>query len=92
MRKIDVIHGVRPTQVRKNPEIRFMLLEDQVANAEHNEKLTASRVARLTVTGAYREPLPAAGKVFKRGHQATYGEVRGVAQIPGSTVSDANVH
>ena len=26
-RKTDVLHGAKPTQVRHNPEIRFMLLE-----------------------------------------------------------------
>ena len=65
-----------------------MLLEDQAANTEHNQKLTAKRVERLQSAGAYREPLPSAGKVLKRGHQATYGEVRGMANIQGTTVSD----
>ena len=83
-----MLHGARPTQVRQRPEVRFMLLEDQAANAVHNQKLTAKRVERLQSAGAYREPLPSAGKVFKRGHKATYGEVRGVAHVQGTTVSD----
>jgi hypothetical protein len=87
-RRTDVLHGARPEQVRGNPEIRFMLLEDQAENAEHNRNLTAKRVARLAAAGAYREPLPGAGKVFKRGHQATYGEIQHVANIQGSTVTD----
>ena len=43
-RRPDVLHGAYPTGVRKNKEVRFMLLEDQAANAEHNQKLTAQRV------------------------------------------------
>jgi len=86
-RRTEVLHGARPTAVRHNPEIRFMLLEDQAENAEQHRNLTAKRVARLAAAGAYREPLPG-NRVFKRGHQATYGEVRQVGQIQGSTVTD----
>ena len=35
-RRMDVLHGARPQQVRQNQEVRFMLLEDQAANAVHN--------------------------------------------------------
>ena len=64
-----------------------MMLEDQPDNAEHNRNLTEKRVSRLAAVGAYREPL-LGNRVFKRGHQATYGEVRQVGQIQGSTVTD----
>ena len=43
-RKTEVLHGARPTQVRHNPEVRFMMLEDQAENAEHNRNLTEKRV------------------------------------------------
>ena len=36
-RRMDVLHGIRPQQVRKNPEVRFMLLVDQAANAEQQD-------------------------------------------------------
>ena len=63
------------------------MLEDQADNAEHNRNLTEKRVSLLAAAGACREPLPG-NRVFKRGHQAIYGEVRQVANIQGSIVTD----
>ena len=86
----DVLHGAAPKEVLGNPQVRFMLLEDQAKNATHNTQLTKRRAAKLTETGAYREPLPEATLRFKRGAQATYGEVRDVGNIRGSTVTDGD--
>ena len=36
----DVLHGAAPRQIRTDPQVRFMLLEDQTKNAETNTKLT----------------------------------------------------
>ena len=38
--------------------------------------------------GAFRAPLPESTAKFKRGAQATYGEVRAIGNIRGSTVTD----
>ena len=84
----DVLHGAAPKEVLGNPQVRFMLLEDQAKNATHNTQLTKRRAAKLTQTGAYHEPLPQATLRFKRGAQATHGEVRDVGNIRGSTVTD----
>ena len=66
-----------------------MLLEDQAKNAEENTQLTRRRTAKLTSEGGFRAPLPESTSKFKRGAQATYGEVKQVANIQGSTVTDS---
>ena len=85
----DVLHGAAPRQIRTDPQVRFMLLEDQAKNAETNTKLTQRRTAKLTAEGGFRAPLPESTSKFKRGAQATYGEVKQVANIQGSTVTDS---
>ena len=85
----DVLHGAAPRQIRTDPQVRFMLLEDQAKNAETNTKLTQRRAAKLTTEGGFRAPLPESTSKFKRGAQATYGEVKQVASIQGSTVTDS---
>ena len=85
----DVLHGAAPTEVQNVPKVRFMLLEDQAKNAETNTKLTQRRTAKLTAEGGFRAPLPESTSKFKRGAQATYGEVKQVASIQGSTVTDS---
>ena len=85
----DVLHGAAPRQIRTDPQVRFMLLEDQAKNAETNTKLTQRRATKLTAEGGFRAPLPESTSKFKRGAQATYGEVKQVASIQGSTVTDS---
>ena len=85
----DVLHGAAPTEAQNIPQVRFMLLEDQAKNAEKNTQLTRRRTAKLTSEGGFRAPLPESTSKFKRGAQATYGEVKQVANIQGSTVTDS---
>ncbi len=86
--KPGVLHGAAPTAVRKDPDIRFMLLQDQARALEHNKKLTAKRQDNLEDAGGFRAPLPDSTSKFKRGFQATYGDVKQVASVRGSTVTD----
>ena len=85
----DVLHGAAPKDVRTDKQVNFMLLEDQAKNAETNMQLTRRRATKLTEAGGFRAPLPESTLKFKRGAQATYGEVKAVANIKGSTVTDA---
>ena len=64
-----------------------MLLQDNARKFEHNERVKAKRVAALQETGAFRAPLPEATSKFKRGFQPTYGDVKQVRSIRGSTVT-----
>jgi hypothetical protein len=86
--KPGVLHGNAPKEVRDDDDVQFMLLQDQARALQHNKQLTAKRQASLEDTGAFRAPLPESTSKFKRGFQATYGDVRTVANVRGSTVTD----
>ena len=86
----DVLHGATPSEVRggEDPQVKFMLLEDQAKNAETNTALTKRRVAKLAETGAFRAALPESTTKFKRGVHATCGDVQHAGNVQGSTVTD----
>ena len=86
--KPGVLHGAAPTAVRTDPKVRFLLLQDQARALEHNMELTAKRQDKLEEAGGFRAPLPDSTSKFKRGFQATYGDVKQVASVRGSTVTD----
>ena len=81
------LHGAAPKEVRDEPEVTFMLLQDNARKLAHNEQLKDKRVAALREAGAYREPLPEATSKFKRSFQPTYGPAKQPANITGSTVT-----
>jgi len=81
------LHGDAPNEVRGDPQVTFMLLQDNARKAEHNERLKEKRVAALQESGAFRAPLPEATSKFKRSFQPTYGDVKQVRSIRGSTVT-----
>ena len=87
--KPGVLHGATPNEVRSDPQVRFMLLQDQAKNIEHNRKLTDKRVDKLQETNSFRVPLPESTSKFKRSFQATFGGVRRVQSIKGSTITDS---
>ncbi len=86
--KSAVLHGAAPKEVRGNADVRFMLLQDQAKNMQHNAALTKRREASVEDTGSFRAPLPESTGKFKRSYQATYGEPRQVANVKGGTVTD----
>ncbi len=86
--KSAVLHGAAPKEVRGNVDVRFMLLQDQAKNMQHNMALTKRREASVEDTGSFRAPLPESTGKFKRSYQATYGEPRQVASVKGGTVTD----
>ena len=45
--KTGVLHGAPPKDVRGDHEVRFMLLQDQAKNMQHNTALAASRTAAV---------------------------------------------
>jgi len=72
------------SEVLDNPEVNFMLLQGNARTLRHNALLLNTRKAHLEEAGAMREPLPAAGESFKRGHEAAYREVKQLRRIEGS--------
>ena len=76
--KPQLLHGAAPSEVRNDQQVRFMLLQDQANNIEHNRAQTAKRVDKLQETNSFRAPLAESTSKFKRSFQATFGGVRQV--------------
>ena len=87
--KPGVLHGTAPKEVRDDDNVRFMLLQDQAKNMQHNTALAAKRTAAVEDTGSFRAPLPESTGKSKRSYQATYGEPQQVASIRGGTVTNS---
>ena len=85
-----VLHGDAPSEVRGDDEVGFMLQQDQARSIQHNKKLTTRRQTALEDAGGFRVPLPDSTSKFKRGFQATYGDVKQMADVRGSTVTDTD--
>lgn len=88
--KPEVLHGAAPDDVKGEPEVKFMLLQDNARKLQHNEALATKRRAALQRAGGhFRAPL--VGDVhprFRRGFRAHYGPIRTAMSVEGSTVSD----
>jgi len=82
-----VLLGDAPEEVRDDDEVVFQLLQQQARNFKHNQQLTEKRQAKLQDAGAFRAPLPGSTSKFKRGFQATYGDVQRVQSVRGGTVT-----
>ena len=87
--KPGVLHGGAPKQIRDDDTRRFMLLQDQAKNLEHNTALGKRRTEKLQSTGVFRAPLPESTGKFKRSYHATYGEPLQMADVTAGTVTDS---
>jgi hypothetical protein len=89
-----VLHGESPDGVDDDPKVKFLLQQDQAKNFRHNKRLTERQQARLEADGAFRAPLPGSTNKFKRGFQATYGEVQRPQSVRGGivTATDGSRH
>ena len=92
--KPGVLHGDSPEEVKDDPEVQFLLQQDQARAFKHNAKLTEQRQARLESDGAFRAPLPGSTSKFKRSFRATYGEALRPQSIRGGmvTATDGSRH
>jgi transposase InsO family protein len=86
--KSGVLHGVAPKEVRDDPAVHFMLLQDQAKNMKHNKAVGERRTTALAQTDTFRAPVPGSTGKFKRSYQATYGEPLKVADVTAGTVLD----
>ena len=68
--KPEVLHGAAPAEVRDDPEVRFMMLQEQARGLKKNNDQNAAREAQLKTTGTFRAQ--EAVTKFKRNFQATY--------------------
>ena len=83
----EPLHGDAPKEVQDDPQVKFMLLQDNARALQHNQNKTDKKAATLQETREFRAPLPQATSKFKRSFQPTYGDVKKVQSISGSTVT-----
>ncbi len=86
--KSGILHGAAPKEVRGSEDIRFLLLQDQAKNMEHNRALTARRTAAIQDSGSFRAPVKVVNNTFTRSYQATYGAKKEAANVKAGTVTD----
>ena len=79
-----------PSDVRADPKVTFMNMQDNAKKLQHNQSLFDRRKVKLEQAGAFRAPLANSTKQFKRGYQATYGDATKVKEVHGSTVVGEN--
>ena len=84
--KPDVLHGAAPQEVREDPEVTFMLMQDQARAIQHNQKNVDRKKAALAESGGAFRPQVALGK-FKRNFQATYGDPQQMRKVEAGRVT-----
>jgi hypothetical protein len=89
-----VLHGDCPEEGKDDPEVQFLLQQDQARAFKYNARLTEQRLARLESDGAFRAPLPGSTSKFERSFRATYGEALRPRSIQGgmATATDMTRH
>ena len=86
--KPEVLHGESPNEVKDQPAVQMMLLEDNAAKLKHNDDQAKSKQKALNQAGnAFRAPLKIDKKWTKRGFRATYGPVVRAADIENGWVT-----
>ena len=86
--KPEVLHGESPNEVKDQPAVQMMLLEDNAKKIKENDDLAKSRQRALNRAGnAFRAPLKIDKKWTKRGFRATYGPVVRAADIENGWVT-----
>ncbi len=83
--KPGVLHGAAPEEVSEDPEVTFMLMQDQAKALQQNQKVADRKRTAVERTGTFR-PQIALGK-FKRNYQATYGDPEQVGSMGNGRVT-----
>ena len=82
--KPAVLHGDAPAEVKDNPKVTFMLMQDQARDLQHNKKVTETK-AKAALENTFR---PQVGVTkFKRNYQATYGDPKTTAKVENGRVT-----
>ena len=85
--KPEVLHGAAPVEVHEDPEVKFMLLQEQARALQHNNALNEKRTAQLNQTKTFRPQMELTK--FKRNFQATYGDPKTAQSIRAGRVRTA---
>lgn len=81
--KPQVLHGAAPKEVKDEPGVTFMLMQDQARGIEQNKKITDKK-AEAVLGNTFRPQLSIAK--FKRNFQATYGDPQQAARVEAGRV------
>ena len=74
--KPEVLHGESPEDVKDNPQVRFMLNQDNARKIKENDRQREIKAKALEGHGGYfRAPKKIDKAWTKRGFRATYGPV-----------------
>ena len=85
--KPEVLHNESPEDVKDNPEVRFMLNQDNARDIAANDRLREIEAKALEKHGGYfRAPLKVDKAWTKRGFRATYGPVTKATDIKAGIV------
>jgi hypothetical protein len=83
--KPSVLHGESPEDVAHEPEVRFMLQQENARNFKHNQRLTDRRKARVEKAGAFRGPEPT--KAGLKRPLANFGVAEKLRSVKGGVVT-----
>ena len=82
------MHGESPNEVKDQPAVQMVLLEDNARKIKWNDDLAKARQGALNKAGnAFRAPLTIDKKWTKRGFRATYGPAIRAADIENGWVT-----
>ena len=93
--KASVLHGEAPKGVKDNKQVRFMLMQDQADDLQHNKLIADAKKTQLESTGRFRPPIEMGNYTYgKRAHEATYGNPTGIRNISHGqvTATDGSVY
>ncbi len=82
--KPAILHWDAPSEVKENPKVTFMLMQDQARDLQHNKKVTEIK-AKAALKNTFR---PQVGVTkFKRNYQATFGDPKTTAKVENGRVT-----
>jgi Integrase core domain. len=81
----ETLHGEPPSDVRSSKVVQFLLTQDNARKIKGNQTLLEARKKTLEEAGGFRRPMGGLTR-FKRGFQASYGQVEQVDNVTGSLV------
>ena len=85
--RVDALHGAAPKDVLAEPEVEFMMLQDQARAIAHNQNITKKRTQALNAAGGtFRAPIRVE-KFKKRIFHATYGDPEQAASVAAGRVT-----
>ena len=81
-----MLHGAAPVDVKKDPEMTLMLMQDQARAIQQNKRVSETKAKAVQNSAKFRPQV--ALTQFKNNYQATYGDPQQAAKVePGRVTS-----